>query len=203
VTKLVGHRATQHHGKDISGIVSAVPVRDALVIDGGQNWNRSKTELRVLVHTGDMPGQQPESGSLRCPASLADFLRFVGEDLFQTVQPDYPHTSRAKNPKRFAFGRRQDRVRDFSIVVYQDGIVFACLGPASAGLAKPKTKPSAARTRLGRARTRLCWFALNAECRSVAAAFTCRLPRRLCGEGDDRFAGKLPQCTGGRKKLRR
>src|SRR5215469_4448337 len=121
MAKLVGHRATQHHGEDISGIVSAVPVRDALVIDGCQNGNHSKTEFAILVHTGDMPGQKPDSGSLLTPSSLADFLRFAGEELFQTVQPDYPHTGRAKNPKRFAFGRRQDRMRDFSIVVYQDG----------------------------------------------------------------------------------
>src|ERR1700720_2772029 len=97
MTELVGHRATQHHGKDISGIVSAVPARDPLVIDVGQNGNRRKTELGILVHTGDMPGHQPESWSLRCPASLAGFLRFAGEELFQTVQPHYPHTSRAKN----------------------------------------------------------------------------------------------------------
>src|SRR5258707_6134602 len=104
MTKLVGHRTTQHHGKDISGIVSAVPARDALVIDGCQNRNRSKTELRILVHTGDMPGQQPESGSLRCPASLAEFFRFDRGEFLQTIHPEYPHTGCTENSKRLTFG---------------------------------------------------------------------------------------------------
>src|ERR1700756_3650525 len=60
-------------------------------------------------------------------------------------------------------------------------MVVACLGPASAGLAKPTTKPNAATTRLRRARTRLFWFGLNAERRSAAATFMCRLPPAVCG----------------------
>src|SRR5262250_3178945 len=60
-------------------------------------------------------------------------------------------------------------------------MVVAGLGPASAGLTKPKRKPTAARKRLRRARERLRWFALNANCRLVGASFICRLLRRFCG----------------------
>src|SRR6202030_1496346 len=57
-------------------------------------------------------------------------------------------------------------------------MVAVGLGPASAVLGKPKTKPSAARTRLRRARARLCWFALNADGESLVATFMSPPPQR-------------------------
>src|SRR4029077_208779 len=60
------------------------------------------------------------SGSLRCPASLAAFLRFDRGEFLQTIHPEHPHTRCAKNPERLAFGSSEDRVWNFSIVVHQD-----------------------------------------------------------------------------------
>src|SRR5215469_5622117 len=92
----------------LSGIVSAVPSREAFVIGGGKNGNRSKAEFAILVHTRDVPGEQLDSGTLRTPASLAEFFRFDAGRLFQAVHPDYPHTGSAQNLKlRFAFGGSQ------------------------------------------------------------------------------------------------